>query len=296
MNDAIKIGTRDSKLALWQANSVKKEFEKLSIPVKIIKIKSDGDINQITPLYEFGVIGVFTKNLDSALLNNDIDVAVHSLKDVPIKPAKGLEIKCVLKRGNPKDVLLLRNNSINYLNKLTIATSSIRRKCQWLYKYPKDNIKVLRGNVDTRIKKLRNSNWDGAIFAKAGIDRLGIDTNKMVILDWMVPSAAQGTIAIASRRKDKKLINILEKINCQDTMHLVNQERKFLKLMGGGCSMPISVQATYSKNSVIIKTNICSLDCQKSLTKIGTYARTDVDAGLKIYKKNIMGGSKEIIK
>ncbi len=295
MNNVIRIGTRDSKLALWQANCVKKEFEKFNVPVKIIKIKSAGDINQITPLYEFGVSGIFTKNLDSALLDNKIDVAVHSLKDVPILPAKGITIKCVLKRGDPMDVLVLRKGSVNYRRKLTIATSSIRRKCQWLYRYPNHKIEVLRGNVDTRIKKLNSSNWDGAIFAKAGIDRLKINTNKIEVLDWMVPSAAQGTIAIACKKKGNSLNKILEKINCKKTLHSVNQERMFLKSMGGGCSMPISAYSYYLKDSLVIKTNICSIDYKKSLTKVFEYHKEDKKAGIKIYKENIKDGAKEII-
>jgi len=227
MNDVIRIGTRDSKLALWQANHAKKNFEKLNIPTKIIRIKSIGDLNQITPLYEFGVKGVFTKNLDRALLNNEIDIAVHSLKDVPIQPAQGIRIGCVFKRANPHDVLVQKSKEIDFSKKLTIATSSIRRKCQWINKYPNHKIEILRGNVDTRLEKLKKSNWDGAIFAQAGLERLELNLKNSIILDWMVPSAAQGAIAMAIREKDTIKMKILEKINCKETMHCTNQERIF---------------------------------------------------------------------
>ena len=245
MNDVIRIGTRNSTLALWQANHAKRKFEKLNIPTKIVPIKSEGDLNQITPLYDFGVTGIFTKNLDKALLNNEIDIAVHSLKDVPINPAKGINMSCVFERANPLDVLVIKNKNIDFSKNLTIATSSIRRKCQWLNKYSNHKIEVLRGNVDTRIMKLKKSDWDGAIFAQAGLERLELNIKELLLLEWMIPSAAQGTIALATREKDDTLKELLEKISCNDTMHCVTQERMFLKLMGGGCSMPISAHAYF---------------------------------------------------
>ena len=296
MNDVIRIGTRDSKLALWQAKLTKTKLEKSNIPVEIIPIKSDGDLNQITPLYEFGVTGIFTKNLDRALLNNEIDIAVHSLKDVPIDPAKGLKISCVFKRANPLDVLVLKNKNIDFSKKLTIATSSIRRKCQWLYKYPNHTIEVLRGNVDTRLEKLRKSNWDGAIFAKAGLERLELKTKNTLLLNWMIPSAAQGAIALTTREKEEDLKNILQKINCNETMHCVTQERIFLKLMGGGCSVPISAYAYYDKKELILKTNVCSIDKKQSLTDISKYRKNDIEAGLKSYNKILEKGAKKILK
>ena len=296
MNDVIRIGTRDSKLALWQANYAKSKFEKLNIPVEIIKIKSEGDLNQITPLYEFGVTGIFTKNLDRALLNNEIDVAVHSLKDVPIKPAKGLKIDCVFKRANPHDVLVLKNKEIDFSKKLKIATSSIRRKCQWLNKYPNHKIENLRGNVDTRLEKLKTSNWDGAIFAKAGLERLELNIKELLLLNWMIPSAAQGTIGLATREKEDTLKEVLKKISCNETMHCVTQERIFLKLMGGGCSMPISAHSYLKEEKLILKTNICSVDYKKSITDISDYSKNDKDAGLKSYNKILEKGGHEILK
>ena len=296
MNNIIRIGTRDSKLALWQANYAKSKFEELNVKTKIITIKSEGDLNQITPLYEFGVTGIFTKNLDRALLNNDIDVAVHSFKDVPIKPAEGLKISCIFKRANPLDVLVIKSKNIDFSKNLTIATSSIRRKCQWLKKYPNHKIEVLRGNVDTRLEKLKNSDWDGAIFAQAGLERLELNIKNKLLLKWMIPSAAQGAIALAIRREEVKLIDILKKMNCSQTMHCVNQERIFLKLMGGGCSMPISAHASYEENDLILQTNICSLDNKHSITDISIYKKHDLNAGLKSYNKILKKGADKILK
>ena len=296
MNDVIRIGTRDSKLALWQANHAKNKFEKLNIPAEIIKIKSEGDLNQITPLYEFGVTGIFTKNLDQALLNNEIDIAVHSLKDVPIQPAKGIKIGCVFKRASPYDVLVFKEKEIDFSQKLIIATSSIRRKCQWLNKYPNHKIEILRGNVDTRLEKLKTSRWDGAIFAQAGLERLDTNIKKLLKLKWMIPSAAQGTIALATREKEEKIKEILKKVNCKETMHCVTQERIFLKLMDGGCSMPISAHAYFKGKKLILKTNICSINYKNSITDISDYIKNDLAAGLKSYNKILKMGADEILK
>ena len=249
----IKIGTRKSKLALWQANYAKKKIETLGIECEIIKIKSEGDVNQITPLYDFGVSGIFTKSLDQALLNNTIDIAVHSYKDVPVNLAANLSIHCVFKRASSKDIVVLKSKNIDFKKNLTIATSSIRRKTQWLNKYPHHKIVSLRGNVESRIKKLEKNDWDGAIFAKAGLDRLSISLENKMILDWMIPSAAQGAVAITSRSNEKELNNLLRSISCNSTFHCVSQEREFLKLMNGGCSVPISAFAKIENN----KQNFC---------------------------------------
>ena len=213
----IRIGTRESKLAVWQANYAKKKLQDLGINCEIIKIRSEGDINQITPLYDFGVSGIFTKNLDQALLNNRIDIAVHSLKDVPINMASGLTIQCVFERADPNDVVVYKNKSVNLEKKLTIATSSIRRKTQWLKKYPGHEIVSLRGNVRTRINKLKNNEWDGAIFAKAGLDRLSINPKHFELIEWMVPSAAQGVVGVATRSNDLVINKLLKSINCKKT-------------------------------------------------------------------------------
>ena len=150
-----------------QANYAKNKLEGLGLNCEIVKIKSEGDVNQITPLYDFGVSGIFTKSLDQALLNNDIDIAVHSYKDVPVNLASGLSIHCVFKRASSQDVLIFKEKNVNFNTALTIATSSIRRKTQWKNKYPNHKIVSLRGNIESRIAKLEKNNWDGAIFAKA---------------------------------------------------------------------------------------------------------------------------------
>ena len=291
----IRIGTRESKLAVWQANYAKKKLQDLGINCEIIKIRSEGDINQITPLYDFGVSGIFTKNLDQALLNNRIDIAVHSLKDVPINMASGLTIQCVFERADPNDVVVYKNKSVNLEKKLTIATSSIRRKTQWLKKYPGHEIVSLRGNVGTRINKLKNNEWDGAIFAKAGLDRLSINPKYFELIEWMVPSAAQGVVGVATRSNDIVINKLLKSINCKKTYWCVTQERRFLKLMNGGCSVPISAYAFFNDDKLHFKVNITSLSSKKSVTVFQEYETTDEHAFEKIYSQLMLEGGKKIL-
>src|SRR5210317_1630158 len=165
MKTVIRIGTRSSQLALWQAHTVSDQLVHLGHETEIVRIDSIGDEVLNKPLYELGTTGVFTRNLDIALLNGRIDIAVHSLKDVPTQLPKGIEQAAVLKRGNHQDILVLKNNEEFFSNPTaTIATGSQRRKAQWLYRFPNHTITGLRGNVNTRLSKLRSNDWDGAIF------------------------------------------------------------------------------------------------------------------------------------
>ena len=292
----IKIGTRKSKLALWQANYAKQKLESIGLDCEIVKIKSEGDINQITPLYDFGVSGIFTKSLDQALLNNTIDIAVHSLKDVPINLASGLSIHCVFKRASSSDLIVLKEKYTDFKKILTIATSSIRRKTQWLNKYPNHKIVSLRGNVESRIQKLEKNNWDGAIFAKAGLDRLSILPENKLKLNWMVPSAAQGAVAVASRCNENELNKLLKAISCSSTFHCVSQEREFLKLMNGGCSAPISAFAKIKGDKLIFKASVSSLDAKSIITVEDTFDYDDLKSGEKMFEMILKNGGEKILK
>ena len=295
MINKIRIGTRDSELAIWQANYAKKKLLSLGISCQIIKLKYEGDLNQITPLYDFGVSGVFTKILDQALLNNKIDIAVHSLKDVPINLAKGLEINSVFERADPYDIVILKNENIDLSDPLTIATSSIRRKTQWLNKYPNHKIVPLRGNVGTRINKLNKNNWDGAIFAKAGLDRLSIKPKNYSVLNWMIPSAAQGAVAIASKKDNLDLNKILNSISCKKTFHCVQQERNFLKIIDGGCSSPISSFAKMNGKNLTFEVGITCLEGKKSIRIKEDFDCNDSEAYLKIYELLMKKGGDKIL-
>ncbi|MEO7530635.1 MAG: hydroxymethylbilane synthase, partial [Sediminibacterium sp.] len=217
MDKIVRIGTRDSQLAVWQATLVKEQLHQQGIASELVYIKSEGDIDLVTPLYELGVQGIFTQTLDAALLNKRIDIAVHSMKDVPTLLAKGIIQAAVLPRASYKDILVYKGDEKQILealelkNKSTlniqhptflIATSSIRRKAQWLHRYPNHTIENLRGNVNTRLRKVAESTWNGAIFAAAGLERIGLRPENSLELEWMLPAPAQGAIMIACRGED----------------------------------------------------------------------------------------------
>lgn len=278
MKSKIKIGTRESQLAVWQATHVQKLLEQKGFESELIYIKSEGDIDMVTPLYELGVQGIFTKTLDAALLSNRIDIAVHSMKDVPTQLATGLSIAAVLKRASFKDILVFKgerkdienelNSTINHqpptinhqLSPFTIATGSVRRKAQWLKRYPNHQVENLRGNVNTRLRKITENNWNGAIFAAAGLERIHLRPENSIDLDWMLPAPAQGAIAIACRNDDEIIFNACQLVNDKSTEICTKAEREFLRALSGGCSTPISALAVIENDTIIFKGNICSVD------------------------------------
>ncbi len=263
MKQVIKIGTRESQLAVWQATLVQKLLQENDIASELVYIKSEGDVDTITPLYELGVQGIFTKSLDAALLNRRIDIAVHSMKDVPTKPAEGIKQAAVLERASFKDILVYKNDP-SFLedknSKATIATSSIRRMAQWLHRYPNHTIENLRGNVNTRLRKISEHNWNGAIFAAAGLERIDLRPETSVDLDWMLPSPAQGAIVIVCREDDAYPYEVCNVLNDDDTALCTKIEKDFLRALSGGCSTPISGLAEVIGDKIIFKGNICSTD------------------------------------
>jgi len=277
MRKLVRIGTRESQLAVFQATLVSNLLARQGIESELVYLKSDGDIDLITPLYEIGVQGIFTKNLDAALLNHKIDLAVHSMKDIPTQPAAGIIITAVLKRDNPRDLLVFRNSSQHdqYLqqnpwvggngNPPVIATSSIRRRAQWLHKYPSHRIENLRGNVNTRLAKLESSNWSAAIFAAAGLERIGLRPDNAVELDWMLPAPAQGAIAIACREEDRELAEDCKSLHDEDTFQCVSIEREFLRTLLGGCSTPIAALAEIEADELFFRGNLFSADGKQKL-------------------------------
>ncbi len=261
MDKPIRIGTRSSELALWQAKTVAGQLEYLGHTTEIVKIESLGDLVLDKPLYELGVTGVFTKNLDLALLQDKIDIAVHSLKDVPTKLPEGIVQAAVLKRGNFNDVLILRENE-NFFSqkKAVIATGSLRRKAQWLHRFPEHTIEGLRGNVNTRLQKLKNSEWDGAIFAAAGLKRINLLPKDYVNLDWMIPAPAQGVVMMACKAEDEALLAVCKELNDEETELCVTVERDFLRHLEGGCTAPIGALATIRDETLKFKGVLFSPD------------------------------------
>ena len=263
--NTLRIGTRESELARQQAHEVKDILETKNFLTNLVPIKSDGDMDLIKPIYSLGIQGVFTKTLDIALLENKIDIAVHSLKDVPTQLPRGLILGAVLKRGSARDVLIYKEKR-TMDTPATIATGSLRRKAQWLNHYPNHKIVNLRGNVNTRMDKLKNSDWQGAIFAKAGLKRVALLGSQFQELNWMIPAPAQGAIGIICRTDQVRVLNTVKSINDQATGICVKIEREFLRLLEGGCTAPIGAFAQIDGDKILFEGGLFSLDGKKSIT------------------------------
>lgn len=247
----IIIGTRGSDLALWQANFVRKELEHRGHEVHIEIIKTQGDKIQDLSFDKMEGKGFFTKEIEDALLRNEIDLAVHSHKDLETNQPEGLEVAAVSSRANPCELLLIRE-SVHEENALwglkkdaVVGTSSARRKSQLLALRPDVQIKELRGNVPTRVEKLKSGAYDAILLAKAGILRLELDLSDLVCIDLtpdeFVPAPAQGVLALQIKSSATELKNILKQINDPAVQKLVHLERSVLNLMDGGCQLPLGV-------------------------------------------------------
>ena len=309
MNKLIRIGTRESQLAVWQATHVQQLLSKNGYNSELIFIKSEGDINLQTPLYEMGVQGIFTKSLDIALLNNTIDIAVHSMKDVPTQLATGIIQSAVIKRASYKDIFVFKNPSIvadwklsddTLITKLDttgiIATSSIRRKAQWLNRYPNHTIENLRGNVNTRLRKVQENNWNGAIFAAAGLERIDLRPENSVDLDWMLPAPAQGAIMVVCREDDAISLNACKVFNDFETAICTKIERDFLRTLLGGCSTPISALAQIIEGQIYFKGNILSVDGKEKVDiEKNITLNNSEDAGCFVAKELLQMGADKIV-
>jgi len=268
MSKVIRIGTRESQLAVWQATKVQDLLAGQGHKSELVYIKSDGDTDLKTPLYEIGVQGIFTRSLDIALLNKEIDIAVHSMKDVPTVMAKGIIKTAILPRASHLDILVPRpgHSFSAQAENMVIATSSIRRKAQWLHRYPNSQIENLRGNVNTRLRKVEESNWNGAIFAAAGLERINLRPTNAVNLDWMLPAPAQGAIVVVCREHDLDSFEICNQFHDEKTSVCTAMERDFLRALLGGCSTPISALAEVNTGKVKFRGNILSKDGRQKVS------------------------------
>jgi hydroxymethylbilane synthase len=275
MSKTIRIGTRDSELALWQAKTVEKQLNELGYKTEIIAVKSDGDIVLDKPLYELGITGIFTKTLDLAMIQGKIDIAVHSMKDVPTLLPNGIVQGAVLERASAYDILVHKGN-LDFLSQenSTIASSSLRRKASWLHKYPTHKVVDIRGNVNTRLKKVTESNWNGAIFAEAGLDRINLKPDNFITLDWMIPAPAQGAMMVVCNADDFFSLDAVSQLNHIETEICTYIERQFLRTLEGGCTAPIGAIATYNeKDDVIDFTGVLlSIDGKQKLEITKTVA------------------------
>ncbi|MCF6213690.1 MAG: hydroxymethylbilane synthase [Flavobacteriaceae bacterium] len=300
----IRIGTRSSELAMWQANLVQSQLLDLGYESEIIKIDSKGDAVLDKPLYELGIVGVFTRNLDLAMLNGEIDIAVHSLKDVPTILPKGIVQAAVLERASYGDIIVWKGNTEFMSSKTAvIATGSLRRKAQWLNRYPEHTIVGLRGNVNTRLKKLEDNDWNGAIFAAAGLERIKKLPRDHARLSWMVPAPAQGVVMITALQKDTDVLEVCKQLNHEASEICANIEREFLNTLEGGCTAPIGALAKIideedKEKEINFIGVLCSLDGNLKIEVSKTVKLQYADGLGKLCAKELLskGGQKLLLK
>jgi hydroxymethylbilane synthase len=267
MSKTIRIGTRDSELALWQAHTVQKKLNDLGYTTEIVAVKSQGDIILDKPLYELGITGIFTKTLDIAMINGQVDIAVHSMKDVPTALPQGIVQAAVLERANTLDILVHKGNLDFLTTTGTIATGSLRRQAQWWHKYPSHQVVDLRGNVNTRMQKLAESDWSGAVFAAAGLERINLKPENYINLDWMIPAPAQGAMLVVAMANDEFTKDAVSQLNDIETEICTYIERQFLKTLEGGCTAPIGALAQYDeeKDTIEFKGVLFSVDGKQKI-------------------------------
>lgn len=300
MKKVIRIGTRESQLALWQALTVQDELQKIGYQTEIVPITSEGDIVLDVPLYEMGITGIFTKTLDIALLTDKIDIAVHSLKDVPTRLPKGLVQGAVLKRAACDDILVYKNQldflGLNADKPVCIATGSLRRKAQWLHRFPGHQVVNLRGNVNTRLKKLEENEWNGAVFAKAGLERLNLIPEKHLVLDWMVPAPAQGAVMIMTRASEDYAREALSQINDTNTEICTQIERMFLQTLEGGCTAPIGAFAEIKDDKVYFTGAVFDVDGKQKIDTTQNVSLLNAqNLGTEAANKILQNGGKELM-
>ena len=305
MPHKIRIGSRGSELALWQSYHVKTLLEARfpGISIDVQKIKTTGDKIQDAPLAKIGDKGLFTKELEIALLDERVDIAVHSFKDVPTFVPEGLAIAAVLEREDVHDVFIVHSKKshrtfLDLPANAVIATGSLRRKCQLLNVRPDLQIVEIRGNLNTRMKKLDSSEWDGMILAKAGVTRLGweLRITDMLPFELMLPAVGQGALAIESRAGDRSVVDMLRPLHHERTAVAVTAERALLRYFEGGCQIPIGAYGQIIGDTLHLDAVIGSLDGKRIVrgNKVGAIADAE-HIGIVLAKQLFGQGGKEIL-
>ena len=302
MTNKIIVGTRDSKLALTQANKVITKLNSIypDLEFKTLKVKTKGDILENHPIESFIGKGFFVKEIQEMLLAKKIDIAVHSLKDLPVDPIPGLELSAILERDDPRDALILSSKfkSKIDLNNLTICTSSNRRKSQLLRIYPNVIIKSIRGNVDTRLKKMEDGYCDGIIISAAALFRLGLvdKISHTFENNEIISAPGQGAIALETREDNIKIKKIVTSINHKNTSLCVNVERSFLKELEVGCTAPIGASAEINNDVISLTGHISSFDGKKYITNqtASQYNNSD-KLGITLAKQMLRDGGDKIL-
>ena len=295
----IKIGTRASRLALWQAQFVAAELKKIfpALEIELVKVRTTGDKILDAPLAKIGGKGLFTKELELQMAADAIDLAVHSLKDMPTELPTGFKIAAITKRAQPFDAFVsnkfltfdaLPKNSV-------VGTSSLRRAAQILSLRPDLQIKNLRGNVETRLKKLDAGEFDAIILSAAGLERLGYSSRINELLTEIIPAAGQGALAIETRAGDEKIFSLVQKLNDAETFAAVAVEREFLTEVGGSCQIPVGVFATIDGGQITVRALIASLDGKKFVKTSEVAPLGKIGLGKKIAAQLLDSGGREIL-
>ncbi len=303
MGRTVRIGTRGSKLALWQANWVKERIEMQSprIKTEIVKIKTTGDKILDVALAKVGGKGLFVKEIEEALLNDRIDVAVHSTKDVPTKLADHLHIAAITEREDPRDVMI--SSRWKHFNELPreakVGTSSLRRQAQLLHVRPDLKMEILRGNLDTRLRKLREEGLDAIIVAASGVIRLGEQRQITQYLerDLCLSAIGQGTLALECREADQEINEILRPLNSPDVSLAVRAERAFLERLEGGCQVPIAAYGEIENGVLLLEGRVASVDGKELVgDKISGDPGHPEAIGRKLAERLLASGGKAILK
>ena len=300
----IIIGSRGSELALWQAYFVKRELEKrnknLQVDIKIIKTTGDKILD--VALSKIGDKSLFTKELENALLKNEVDLAVHSLKDLQTQIPEGLKLAVVSKRHPVEDVLIARKKGITLQSlreNAVIGTGSLRRKCQLLHLRPDIRIEELRGNVPTRIQKFLKSKWDGIILARAGVERLKLQKyiSSFIPTEELLPAVGQGALGIEINEENNFVYEILQSIHDEPTYKAVLAERELLRTLEGGCQVPIGAYAQVKSNGIYLDAMVGSIDGTISFRKKARGSKTNPEKlGKALAKDLLKAGAGEILK
>lgn len=305
MKQEIKIGTRSSKLAVWQSNYISEELKKTfpGLEVNLKEIKTKGDHITDVALSKIGGKGLFTKEIEDALLNKEIDLAVHSLKDLPTKLPEGLKIGAVLNRENPSDVLISRDKiKFKELKKDSIiGTSSLRRISQ--LKALRSDLRYidLRGNLDTRIRKLEEGLFDAIVLAYAGVKRLRFENKITEIFSpkEILPAVGQGSLAVEIRENDKRIEELILKLNNSDAYMISVIERAFLETLQGGCQVPIGAYSEIEKNKIVLYGLVASLD-GKTIVRDSIEGKTEIagsrNLGKTLAERLLQNGADRILK
>ncbi len=295
----LRLGTRKSKLALWQANFVKEKLEALGCKVELVPITTTGDKILDAPLAKIGGKGLFVKEIENALLAGEIDLAVHSLKDVPMIIPEGLTLSAITEREEPYDVLISRNG--NKLEELpsgaVVGTSSLRRQVQIKRRRRDLKVEILRGNVDTRLRKLKEGLYDAIVLAYAGVKRMGLSGEISQVLEDFIPAVGQGSLAIETRAEDERVINFVKVLNHQESWLRAVCERAFLRELQGGCQVPIGAYAWIEGYRIKIKGFISDLEGERFLEgyEEGSVQKAE-EVGKRLAQRLLREGGEEILR